>query len=73
MPLLKKKAATLIDAAHKAYVTSDNSLFKVKRDTDIGPIIKHCTENGLTLFDVEEGKNVELKKAKKVKDVSAQG
>lgn len=68
---LKQRAKKLIDGVYKTYITSDNSLYVVKRSDDISKIKKHCSENGLTLFDVEANKEVELKK-KKVKNGQAQ-
>ena len=66
-----KTAKGRINGEFKAFLTSDSSLYIVKRDEDISGILKHCSDNKLVLFDVEENKEIQLK-IKSKKDGSAE-
>lgn len=56
-----KAAKQRINGEFKAFLTSDNSLYVLKRNEDMGSLLKHCSDNGLTLFDVEDNKEIEIK------------
>lgn len=61
----KDKAKSLVTPENKAYVTSDNNIHVIARDADIEGLKKHCADTNITLFDVEENKDIELTASKK--------
>jgi hypothetical protein len=65
MGVRKNRAAAALDENSKAYRTSDNSRYIVKRDQDISELIQHCIEAGLILTDEQTGQEVELKVKKR--------
>lgn len=59
-------AKSKINEEVKAFLTSDSSVYIIKRDQNITHLLEHCSKNDLTLFDVEENKeiSIKIKKAK---------
>ncbi len=57
----------------KVFKTSDNNIYNITDDTDISPIVKHCLDNNIKLFEVVDGeeKEVELKSKKKKENGTA--
>lgn len=55
----------------KAFVTSDGSVYLKKRNESLESLLKHCSDKNLTLLDVEENQEIQIK-LKKIKDVSAE-
>lgn len=60
-----KAAKERINEEFKAFLTSDNGLYILKRNDSMDELLKHCSDNGLTLLDVEENKEIEIKLKKK--------
>lgn len=59
-----KAARKYITTENKVYMLSDGNTHIVDRSRDISEILNHARKNKLTVFDVEENKEVELKKSK---------
>lgn len=53
----------LPDENLRVYRTSDNTIFRLTPDRDLKEILKHCSENGIKLFD-ESGNEIITKKKK---------
>lgn len=54
-----------INGEFKAFLTSDNGIYIIKRTESMELLLKHCSDQNLVLLDVEENKEIELKIKKK--------